>query len=63
MVTPQLLREHRFLVEVAHDRTLVWVEKGKKEHIAPANLADRLLCLFFDLISRANLGKVARPDL
>jgi hypothetical protein len=38
-------------VEVAHDRTLVWVENGKKSVYTP-QLADRLMHLFFDLISR-----------
>jgi len=61
--TPRVLREHRFGVEVAHDRSLVWVENGMKEHIHPANLADRLMRLFLDLISRANKGKVERPGL
>ena len=57
------LREHRFYVEVAHDRTLLWVESGKSESTHPSQLADRLMRLFFDLISRANLGKVAKPGI
>ena len=55
------LRE--YYVEVAHDRTLLWVENGKKERIHPSQLADRLMRLFFDLISRANLGKIAKPSI
>ncbi len=62
MGKPKELMEHRFYVEVAHDRTLVWVENGKSEHIHPSQLADRLMRLFLDLLSRANQGKVARPD-
>jgi hypothetical protein len=63
MEKPRKLKEHRFYVEVAHDRTLVWIESGKKEHIHPSQLADRLMRLFLELISRANQGKVAKPDI
>jgi hypothetical protein len=54
---PKKLKEHRFYVEVAHDRTLVWLGNGKKERVHPSQLADRLMRLFFDLISCANQGK------
>lgn len=63
MEKPQELKEHRFYVEVAHDRALVWVENGKKERIHPSQLADHLMRLFFDLISRANKGKIAKPGI
>ena len=62
MEKPQKLKEHRFYVEVAHDRTLVWVESGNKERIHPSKLADQLMRLFFDLISHANQGKIAKPN-
>jgi hypothetical protein len=60
---PRKLTEHRFYVDIAHDRTLVWVENGKKERIHPSHLADLLMRQFFDLISRANQGKVVRPSI
>jgi hypothetical protein len=60
---PKPLKEHRFKVEVAQDRKLVWVEDGKKEHIHPDRLADHIMRYFLDLISRADQGKVARPEL
>jgi hypothetical protein len=63
MRKPRELKEHRFFVEVAHDRTLVWVENGKTERIHPSRLADRLMRLFFDLVSRANQGKVPKPSI
>jgi hypothetical protein len=57
---PRLLKERRFRVDVALDRTLVWVEQGKTERLAPAQLADRIMRIFLDLVSRANRGKVER---
>ena len=63
MNEPRLLKEHRFRVDVSHDRELVWLEDGKKEQIAPSALADRVMRLFLDLVSRANNGKVERPPL
>jgi hypothetical protein len=63
MQKPRMLKEHRFKVEVALTRELVWVERGKREHIMPGLLADRIVKLFLSLISRANQGKVERPPL
>jgi hypothetical protein len=63
MEKPRQLKEHRFRVEVAHDRSLAWIENGKKEHIHPSKLADRLMRIFLDLISRMNNGKIERPGL
>ena len=36
---------------------------GNKEYIAASALADRIMRLFLDLISRGNAGKVERPSL
>jgi hypothetical protein len=61
MDRPQLLQEHRFRVDVAQDRSLIWVKSGSEERIAPSQLADRIMRVFLDLVSRANQGKVERP--
>ena len=63
LAEPRPLKEHKFKVEVAHDGSLVWVEKGKKEHIDASKLAERIIILFLDLVSRANRGKVEPPVL
>ncbi len=63
LLKPTPLKEHRFKVDVSQTRELVWVEQRKKEHIAPALLADRIVRLFLDLVSRANQGKIQRPSL
>jgi hypothetical protein len=60
---PKLLKEHRFKVEVARDRNLVWVEDSKRGRIHPDRLADHIMRYFLDLISRADQGKVAMPEL
>lgn len=54
------LREHYFKPEVSETRELVWVE-STKERFAPSQLADRIMRIFLDLVSRANEGKVQRP--
>jgi len=59
----RVLKEHQFKVDVSLDGNLVWVERGKSGQIAASQLADRIVRLFLDLISRANRGKVPRPDL
>jgi hypothetical protein len=58
---PKLLKEHRFKVDVAFDRTLVWRVAASKEAVPPLQLADRIVQIFLDLVSRANQGKVEPP--
>ncbi len=55
--------EWKFKVDVAHDRSLVWRLAGKNEQIPASQLADRLVQIFLDLVSRANRGKVEPPRL
>jgi hypothetical protein len=63
MQPPQELKEHKFKVEVSHSRELLWIEVGKKDHIQPSRLGDRIMQIFLGLVSRANQGKVPRPEL
>lgn len=58
---PKLLKEHKFKVGVSMSRELVWIEKGKKEHIAADKLGDRIVQIFLKLIERSNAGKIERP--
>ena len=60
---PKRLKEHRFKVDVAHDRTLAWRADKTTEMIAPLQLTDRIVQIFLDLVSRANQGKVEPPHL
>ncbi len=60
---PKVQRERKFKVDVAHDRSLVWRLAGKNEQIPAAQLADRIVQIFLDLVSRANRGKVEPPHL
>jgi len=60
---PKLQREWKFKVDVARDRGLVWRLAGKNEHIPASQLADRIVQIFLDLVSRANQGKVEPPHL
>lgn len=60
---PKFLKEHCFKVEVAQDRSLVWIEDGKIGQIPASQLADRIVKIFLDLVSRANRGEVERPPL
>ena len=60
---PQRLKLHKFKVDVGHDRGLLWRIDGKKEHIQPSQLADHILQIFLNLISRANQGKIEPPRL
>jgi hypothetical protein len=57
---PKVLKEWKFKVDVAHDRSSVW-RLGKNETIPAAQLADRIVQIFLDLVSRANQGKVEPP--
>ena len=61
--SPKLLREHRFKVDVAEDGSVVWRSKGKSDRLERAQLADSIVQLFLELLSRANQGKVAPPHL
>ncbi len=60
---PRLLKEHQFRVDLSRDGNLVWIESGKSGQVAASQLADRIMRIFLDLLSRANRGLVERPDL
>jgi hypothetical protein len=60
---PKKLRQHKFKVDVAGDRGLMWRVSGKDEYVQPSELADYIMRLFLDLLDRANQGKVERPRL
>ena len=59
---PKKLAEHYFKADVAIDRSLVWVEDGKQEHFTSARLAERIVNIYIDLLSRCNQGTVKPPD-
>jgi hypothetical protein len=61
MHDPRVLKERRIKVGVTENRELVWL--GEKEQIEPERLADRILMILMDLISRANQGRVERLRL
>jgi hypothetical protein len=61
MHEPRVLKEHRIKVGVTENRELVWLDG--KEQIEPERLADHIVMILMDLISRANQGKVERPPL
>jgi hypothetical protein len=58
---PKELKRHKFKVDVSATRELIWKESGKKEIIPAGMLADHIMRIFLDLLSRANRGKVQRP--
>jgi hypothetical protein len=60
---PKVQREWKFKVDVARDRSLVWRLAGKNEQIPASQLADRIVQIFLELVSRANRGKVEPPHL
>jgi hypothetical protein len=59
---PIHLAEHKFKVDVSETRELVWKEEGRAGRIAPQLLADRIMQIFLDLVSRADQGKVEKPN-
>jgi hypothetical protein len=63
MQNPKELMRHKFKVDVSETRDLVWKESGKKSIVPAGMLADHLMRIFLDLLSRANRGKIARPAL
>jgi hypothetical protein len=60
---PKKLRQHKFKVDVARDRGLMWRASGENKDVQPSELADYIMRLFLDLVDRANQGKVERPRL
>jgi hypothetical protein len=60
---PKKLTNHKFKVEVAQDRSLVWRVGGNKEYVPSSELADYIVRLFLSLISRANQGKIDPPRI
>ena len=46
---------------MTENRELVWLDG--EEQIEPERLADHIVMILMDLISRANQGKVERPPL
>ncbi len=58
---PRVLKEQRIKVGVNENRELVWLDG--EEQIEPERLADHILMILMNLISRANEGKVERPPL
>jgi hypothetical protein len=63
METPNELKRHKFKVDVSETRELVWKESGTKNVIAAPALADHLMRIFLDLLSRANRGKIPRKEM
>lgn len=63
METPSELKRHKFKVDVSETRELVWKESGTKNVIAAPVLADHLMRIFLDLLSRANRGKIPRKGM
>jgi hypothetical protein len=61
MHEPRMLKERRIKVGVTENRELMWLDG--KEQIEPERLADHIVMILMDLISRANQGKVERPPL
>jgi hypothetical protein len=60
MHKPRVLKEHRIKVSVNESRKLVWLDG--EEQIEPERLADHIILILMDLISRANQGKVEKPE-
>jgi hypothetical protein len=58
---PTQLKEYRFLVELRVGGPLAWKERGKSELLTTEDLAGRIATAFFDLVGRANRGKVKMP--
>jgi hypothetical protein len=56
MNKPRVLREHKIKVGVNDNLELVWLDG--REQIEPDRLADHIVMILMDLISRANKGKV-----
>jgi hypothetical protein len=63
MHKPQELKSHKLMVDISETRQLVWKEAGKKTIIPADKLGDHLFRIFLSFLSRANQGKVPRPDL
>ncbi len=63
MHKPTELKRHKFKVDVSETRELIWKESGKKTRIAAPMLADHIMRIFLDLLSRANRGKVQPPSI
>src|SRR5262249_54237203 len=61
MRQPRVLKEHRIKVGVAENRELVWLDG--EEPIEPERLADHIVMILMDLISRETGGRVERPPL
>jgi hypothetical protein len=59
---PRQLKERRIKVGVTENRELVWLD-GKEQQIEPDRLADHIVMILMDLISRVNQGKVESPSL
>jgi hypothetical protein len=55
---PKLFREHKFTADVSQARDLVWKRSGSKQQIVADGLADQVVVILLELISRANRGKV-----
>jgi hypothetical protein len=60
MHAPRVLKEHRIKVGVTENRELVWLD-GKEQQIEADRLADHIVMILMDLISRASQGEVERP--
>jgi hypothetical protein len=60
---PKELKRHKFKVDISATRELVWKESGTKAIVPAPMLADHIMRIFIDLLSRADRGKVQRPPL
>jgi hypothetical protein len=56
--TPQQLAEHKFKPDISLTRELTWIDRRKNESVPATMLADKIVRIFLDLISRVNQGKV-----
>jgi hypothetical protein len=61
MHRPRVLRDHKIKVGVDESLGLVWL--NGREQIEPERLANHIVMILMDLISRANQGQIERPHL
>lgn len=59
---PKVLKEYKFTIELTAALQLAWKRSGSRELLSTDDLAHKIAIIFFDLIAKANRGKVEMPS-
>jgi hypothetical protein len=62
VATPSLLREHKLRPDVTQARELMWIDRSSAKGIGIDGIANHIMMIFLDFISRVDRDEVPKPE-